>query len=68
MNDYDIMSEASDLVDCKLAMLEALQESRKFQIDTRSRIVCRCPSCRSANEKDLAWLHQMRASSQQPAG
>jgi hypothetical protein len=67
MNDYNILNTVADLVDRRLSVMEALQESRKFQIEARSRLVCRCPSCRSENEVNLAWLRSIRDSSQKPA-
>jgi hypothetical protein len=60
MNGYNILEAVSELVDRQLSVMEALHESRKFQIDARSRLVCRCASCRNENETNLVWLRSIR--------
>jgi len=59
LNDYDIVNEAGLVVENRLELLQDLFELKKIQMDIRSRLVCRCPTCRSEQEHTLAWLHSV---------
>jgi hypothetical protein len=56
MAKYNVLNQASALVDDKLELLRMLAEDKKLLMDERSRVVCRCPACRYENERALAWL------------
>jgi len=61
MDNYDVLEAATDLVGNQLDVMEALYEAKRFRIDARSRLVCRCSSCRSESETALAWVESLRA-------
>jgi hypothetical protein len=60
LDNYDIVSEAGVVVENRLELLQDLVELKKIQMDIRSRLICRCASCRSEQETTLAWLHSFR--------
>lgn len=59
---YDIISEATKVVDNQLALLEALYEAKDTQAKARSKLVCRCPACQAYRQSTLAWIETMRSS------
>jgi hypothetical protein len=58
--DYDIFEDATSVVDNHLELLQALHEVKKLRMDARSRLICRCPTCRSEAEETLAWIGSIR--------
>ena len=60
LDDYDIVNEAGAVVENRLELLQDLFELKKIQMDIRSRLICRCASCRSEQEHTLAWIHSVR--------
>ncbi|HLF76387.1 MAG TPA: hypothetical protein VJB57_02765 [Dehalococcoidia bacterium] len=57
---YDVLKEAGTLVDSHLELLQALYEVKKVRMDAKSRLICRCPACRSEQESTLAWIGGFR--------
>jgi hypothetical protein len=57
---YDILKDTAVLVESQLDLLQAVHEVKKLQIEERSRIVCRCRSCREETRRALAWLEEVR--------
>jgi hypothetical protein len=57
---YDVINEATDVIEVKLGILEALCEANKYRIEEGSRLICRCLSCRGANSSLNGWLWDMR--------
>ena len=60
LDNYDIVMEAGLVVENRLELLQDLVELKKMQMDIRSRLICRCASCRGEQENTLAWLHSVR--------
>jgi hypothetical protein len=56
MKKYDIVKEATKLVENQLALLQALYEAKRTLEDGRSRRVCRCGSCRRHRAITLTWV------------
>jgi hypothetical protein len=53
---YNILDQASALIDDKLELVRMLAENKKLLMDERSDVVCRCSACRHENERALGWL------------
>jgi hypothetical protein len=60
LDNYDILTEAGLVVENRLELLQDLFELKKIQMDIRSRLICRCASCRGEQEQTLAWLQSVR--------
>ena len=58
--DFDVITAATDVVEGKLGLLEALCEANKFRMEEGSRTICRCPACRGENAILLGWLWDIR--------
>ena len=56
MKKYDILKEASALVEDELELLHALYLAKQTMADGSSRLVCRCGSCRSHRRITLDWV------------
>jgi hypothetical protein len=56
MKKYDIVAEATALVDDQLELLRALYLAKQTMADGKSRLVCRCGSCRSHRQITLGWV------------
>jgi hypothetical protein len=58
--DYDVLSDVSNLIERKLDLMEALGEAMEYRMAVRSRLVCRCPRCLAENSGTMDWLSEMR--------
>jgi hypothetical protein len=56
MKTYSVLDEARDLIDNQLAMIRELNSTKKALIESRSRFICRCGSCRWQTERVVQWL------------
>jgi hypothetical protein len=56
MATYSVLDQAARIVNDRVELIRLLAGDRKMLMDTRSRIICRCPACRYENERTLAWL------------
>jgi hypothetical protein len=63
MNGTDIVEDATEVVETYLSLIETLAAAKQFQAESRSRLVCRCPSCGSARSQALLWVRSMREGS-----
>jgi len=59
MKKYDIVKEATALVEDQLGLLQALYLARQTQAEGRSRLVCRCGNCKTHLVITLAWLNAL---------
>jgi hypothetical protein len=57
---YNVISAATEVVEVKLEVLEALCEANKYRIEEGSRLICRCLTCRGENSSLHGWLWDMR--------
>jgi hypothetical protein len=55
----NVLNQASRIVEDKLGLIQLLADDKKLLMDTRSRVVCRCASCRYENERTLSWLESL---------
>jgi hypothetical protein len=56
-----VVEQASEVVDDCLSLIEELTETKQFQAESKSRLVCRCPACTSNRSNVLAWTRAMRS-------
>ena len=61
MERLSVVEQAGDVVDDCLALIEELTETKQFQAESKSRLVCRCPACTSTRSNVLAWTRAMRS-------
>ena len=59
MKRYDIVSEASTLVRSQLELLQALYLAKQTMEDGKSRLVCRCGTCKTQRRITLSWLDDL---------
>ena len=57
---YDVVSAATEVIEDKLEVLQALCEANKYRIEEGSRLICRCLSCRGENSAMRGWLWDIR--------
>ena len=57
---YDVVREANAVVENRVGLLQDLYEVKKMRMDAKSRLICRCPSCRGEQEDTLAWIESLR--------
>jgi hypothetical protein len=53
---YDIVKEATALVENHLCLLQALYLARQTQAEGTSRLICRCGNCQTNRAVTLDWL------------
>jgi hypothetical protein len=58
--DFDLITAATDVIEGKLGLLEALCEANKYRMEEGSRLICRCTSCRGENSMLTGWLWDIR--------
>jgi hypothetical protein len=63
---YTVLDQANELVENHLALIDELFLTKKLLMDSRSRFLCRCGSCRHHTERTLAWLERFRAAPVSP--
>lgn len=63
MRDTDIVEDATEVVEIYLSLIETLAAAKQFQAESRSRLVCNCPGCKSARSDVLLWVKWMREGS-----
>ena len=56
MQQYNVLVEATNLVDGQLELIAEVFGSKKALIEAGSRFVCSCRSCRGYTEQTLSWL------------
>jgi hypothetical protein len=61
MQTIDIISEATDVVDRCLTLVEIKAEVQEFLTRSSSKFICRCPNCRRWLERTQSWLHDIRS-------
>jgi hypothetical protein len=54
---YDIVKDATALVESQLGLLQALYLAKQTQAEGRSRLICRCGACRTQRAVTLDWLN-----------
>jgi hypothetical protein len=57
---YNVVKQATRLVEAHVALLEAVYEARKTRSDGHSRLQCSCPVCQRDQEATLAWIAKVR--------
>jgi hypothetical protein len=60
MKGMEIIERAEGIVEDYLSLIEVLAATKQFQAESQSRLVCRCPSCKSARSRTLLWVGSMR--------
>jgi hypothetical protein len=58
---YDVLKEATALVESHLGLLQALYLAKQTQAEGKSRLVCRCGACQSNRAVTLDWLNALLA-------
>ncbi|HXH22291.1 MAG TPA: hypothetical protein VNN10_09685 [Dehalococcoidia bacterium] len=56
----DILEQAEQVAASYLSLVELLAESKTFQANNQSRLVCRCPGCLASRARTLMWTRAMR--------
>jgi len=60
MKGTDIIERAVGIVEDYLSLIEVLAATKQFQAESQSRLVCRCPSCKSSRSRTLLWVASIR--------
>jgi len=66
MDAYDVVAEASQLIEDNLAQLQIETEARRFRIRTRSNLACRCLTCQAETFTTYEWLRRIRRPNPRP--
>jgi hypothetical protein len=60
VRENDIFKQAEEVAASYLSLIEFLAETKQFQADNHSRLVCRCPGCKAVRSRTLSWARAMR--------
>jgi len=65
-DEYDVIAEAAGLIEENLSRLQTETETKKFRIQSKSKLACQCASCRVETFSTLIWLQDIRKSNSKP--
>jgi hypothetical protein len=60
VKENEIIEQAEEVAASYLSLIELLAETKQFQASNHSRLVCRCPGCKSMRTRTLMWTRAMR--------
>ena len=66
MDSYDVVAEATQLIEENLAQLQLETEARRFRIRTKSNLACRCLQCQAETFTTYEWLRKIRKPNARP--